>query len=383
MIKRQVAKKILYLPLNNIRKKYCGLRISKGDEIMAIMPVSSISLHHNTRNDAVSFGKKNSERLNQERVSTPMIKAVPLAVLIAMSPLNSGAIENTSQDAAVNNIELLSENAQNNIKLVHEESPVERSRFQFYSKTNNKKSIDEVVLRMTGYPFDVKRLVNTTIEIVGDDGFSAGEIKFPQLILEPISDNSVVMGDSNPERCEYVQNFLDGKLSAVKNNNAISVQDVKRKVRFGNDCELQNVAPSTSWLDEGATVKEAFGIEVGHLDVKTENGNYRVTVYDLDESRNDFEVVTIKRENGPEFKVSALRGAKIKMEDFGDKIADLSIGVIEVNKRHSDKTAKLVNNELFEALAGLMRDTGYNKAFQTSLTNSVVSVLNGVVYPKN
>ena len=74
---------------------------------------------------------------------------------------------------------------------------------------------------------------------------------------------------------------------------------------------------------------------------------------------------------------------QVKLEDFGGDIANLNFGVIELNKRHSKNTARIINNELFEALAGLLRDTGYNNAFETSITSSLVSVLNGVVYPKN
>lgn len=349
---------------------------------MAIMPVSSLNMQHNGQKSAVNFGRKNKEASENIRVSTPIVKAVPLAVLIAMSPINVNSTNSLHSSSSEINLETVANN-QDNIRLVYEESPVERSRFQFYSKTNNKNSIDEVVLRLTGHPFDVEKLVNTTLELVGDDGISAGEVKFPQLILKPSTGEPVVMGDANNTRCEYIQKFVDGKLPSVKNNKAIPVEDVKRVIRLGSGCELQNVKPNTSWLADGANRKEAFGTAIGHLDVNTKNGKYRITVYDLDDSTNDFEVVTIKREDGPEFKVSALRAAQIKLEDFGGDIANLNFGVIEVNKRLSQNTARLVNNELFESLAGLLRDTGYNKAFETSITNSLVTVLNGVVYPKN
>ena len=351
---------------------------------MAIMPVSGVSV--NKKNNIINFeGKKNKEVTAPQRSYTSSVKAIPLAVLIAMSPVNASSANTISSQPNVETIEntVGVTNNQDNIKLVFEESPAERSRFQFYSKTNNKNSIDEVVLRLTGHPFDVEKLVNTTLELVGDDGISAGEVKFKQLILAPSTGEPVTMGDANETRCEYIQKFIDGKLPSVKNNNAIPVENQKRVIRLGLGCELQNVKPNTSWLVDGANRKEAFGLEIGHLDVKTNTGDYRVTVYDMDDSKNDFEVVTIKREDGPEFKVAALRGAQVKLEDFGGDIANLNFGVIELNKRHSKNTARIINNELFEALAGLLRDTGYNNAFETSITSSLVSVLNGVVYTKN
>ena len=254
---------------------------------MAIMPVSSLNMQHNGQKSAVNFGRKNKEASENIRVSTPIVKAVPLAVLIAMSPINVSSTNSLHSSSSEINLETVANN-QDNIRLVYEESPVERSRFQFYSKTNNKNSIDEVVLRLTGHPFDVEKLVNTTLELVGDDGISAGEVKFPQLILKPSTGEPVVMGDANNTRCEYIQKFVDGKLPSVKNNKAIPVEDVKRVIRLGSGCELQNVKPNTSWLADGANRKEAFGTAIGHLDVNTKNGKYRITVYDLDDSTNDF-----------------------------------------------------------------------------------------------
>lgn len=349
-----------------------------------IMPVSGVKTQTQISR-GVNFEGKKEKEFNYSNTMSTTLKAVPVAVLIAMSPLNASSTNNVLNNTNINKIENFTQLADvnDNTTLVHEESPIPRSKFQFYSKSGSKKSIDEVVLRLTGHPFIVKGLTNTTLNLVGDDGLSAGELKFPQLILRPLTDNSLVMGDSNSERCDFVQSFLDGNIQGVKNNNSIPVKNVNRTIRFGTDCELQNVGPDTSWLNEGLKYKEFFGFESGHLDVKTKNGNYRVTVYNRDNNKNDFEVVTIKREGGAEFRVSALRGAQVKLEDFGNKIADLSVGIVEVRKRNSEKTAKIVNAELFEAICELKGDVGFNNAFDTSISSSTISVLNGIVYPKN
>ena len=131
---------------------------------MAIMPVSGVSV--NKKNNIINFeGKKNKAAAAPQRSYTSSVKAIPLAVLIAMSPVNASSANTISSQPNVETIEntVGVTNNQDNIKLVFEESPAERSRFQFYSKTNNKNSIDEVVLRLTGHPFDVEKLVNTTI----------------------------------------------------------------------------------------------------------------------------------------------------------------------------------------------------------------------------
>ena len=109
---------------------------------MAIMPVSGVSV--NKKNNIINFeGKKNKEVTAPQRSYTSSVKAIPLAVLIAMSPVNASSANTISSQPNVETIEntVGVTNNQDNIKLVFEESPAERSRFQFYSKTNNKNSI--------------------------------------------------------------------------------------------------------------------------------------------------------------------------------------------------------------------------------------------------
>ena len=71
---------------------------------MAIMPVSAVNAY---QNNIINFqGKKNKESNLHSSTSSPMLKAVPLAVLIAMSPINAQSINNTNNiDYNNNNIE--------------------------------------------------------------------------------------------------------------------------------------------------------------------------------------------------------------------------------------------------------------------------------------
>jgi len=129
------------------KKFFVGVLKRKKGVIMAIRPVSSVSF--NNYNNSVNFEGKKKQQGEHSRATSPL-KAVPLAALIAMSPMTVSSTE-YDNDYILANIENVSET--NDVdEIAGERKVIEANKFY-----NNPRLKDE-------------RFGVTTIQLVSTDG---------------------------------------------------------------------------------------------------------------------------------------------------------------------------------------------------------------------
>lgn len=72
---------------------------------MAVSPVSSVSFRNNYSNIGFEGKKKNDKNVSVENTRSSMLKAIPLAALIAMSPLTSTKAQTFAKNEKIINFE--------------------------------------------------------------------------------------------------------------------------------------------------------------------------------------------------------------------------------------------------------------------------------------
>lgn len=364
---------------------------------MAIAPVSGINAYKGFNNNINFEGNKNNNKKQSSSIPAS-VKAVPVALLIAMSPMaSSNANAANRLENNKNTIELVDESnqrRQNNSKLVEQRivdipntpgsDKFTSYRFRFYSNTDDKSKIDRLDLGyISPVPFTIKKYVDLTLELYGDDGISPGIIESPVLEAEHV--NNYIAAISHPGLRAFVQDFINDKVEGVKNNNAIEVKPLTKKIRLGSECDLQNVPTKPDWIEDGKNREEFFGLSPMSIEVQTKTGNYKVTAYNRDDN-NDYEVVTIQREDGPEFKVAGIKLAKVLLKDtFEEDITNFEVGVVELYKRNSKEKVRIINTELYNKLIQITNDPGFNNAYENSGIVSSTNMVNsyGIVSPIN
>lgn len=364
---------------------------------MAISPVSNLL---NTSNYHVNFGsRKNKKTDDPVPNSSAGMKAVPVMVLMAMSPLNAANINAAQLQGNENIIELVEVNdtiprkqngvTERKLKLTEEDfkqlfgdskSAVKTKEFTnmsmlFYSSKKDK-NIDEVRLKirpLDGNGISKERVISeynhVNFDIVGDDGTSGAIVSFPEIVdlHYPRPDR---YGDK--ELCEYIKDFIDGKNEdGLVNNNAIKEVVINKKIRPYAHEWVRNDPPTTDWLRLGAEEKENFGTTPSGMPERvachTDKRFYAISPYTTDTNNKDFETVTVCWINDSgvgEFKVAGLRPLKIKFCDRYGEIKSVTLNSIELYKRNSKEKAVIFDNELYDTLQEVTKDTRYNNAFK-------------------
>lgn len=364
---------------------------------MAISPVSNVVTKNNYN---VEFGsKKNKSPQNEAHRSSSGMKAVPVIVLMAMSPLMANNIKAADRLGNENNIELVSginEKAQvpkkvlreKNIKIGNEDFKI---KFMSMNDDNRVSHINVSGTDSQGLLFNhyYDELDNVRFDIVGDDGKTGKTIQCKRIL------GSVVPGkirrNYNQELCKYVQDFIDGKVEPDLKS-AIKVKDFQRKIRPGSEGDLQNVPTKTDWIQEGIEAEENFGKTPTNMRKGAYNSEmtYLVSPYTNDSNDEDIDAVTIKKVVPPpgksaEFKVAGLRSSKIKLASGGNDIETFTLNTIELYKRNSKEKVRIIDDNLFDFLLTIANAGAFNNAYECHpITTSVVEVFGeGVVSPVN
>lgn len=365
---------------------------------MAISPVSNLL---NTNSYHVNFGSRKNKKTDESLPnSSAGMKAVPVMVLMAMSPLNASNINAAQLQGNENVIELVEANdaipgqqtgvTERMLKLTGEDferqfgdsksvvktKELTNMSMLFYSSKKDK-NIDEVSLKIrplngSGIPEErsISVYEHVNYDIIGDDGTSGGIVSFPQIIEDDFNAKSKRYGDK--ELCEYIKDFIDGKNEyGLVNNNAIKERVYNKKIFPLNTSYTLQRPPKTDWLRQGAEEKENFGTTPDGMPERvachTDKRFYAISPYTTDTNKKDFETVTVcwfNDSGAGEFKVAGLRPLKIKFLDDSGEIKAVTLKSIELYKRNSTEKAVIFDNELYDTLQEVTKDTRYNNAFK-------------------
>lgn len=356
---------------------------------MAIMPVSAVNAY---QNNIINFqGKKNKESNLHSSTSSPMLKAVPLAVLIAMSPINAQSINNTNNiDYNNNNIEYVEMPANSLIvSNMHTTTPkdnilgtkefFERDKagtsegvpvygeFKLINSDKNKNNFESIRLRVTRDYFDngnkadfegtIVGYSQVNFTIIGEDGVPVSKASFNQIILKD-DKTGYNIPISRPEMCGYMETLL----SSPNNNTGIKKNVINRNLRPSPGGGLQNVAPDTSWYQKAKERDEYFGSEIMSAKVQGTFGNYTLRAYNMNNDKSNFERMTIQKDGGPELIVNKLKQVNDKCFNYG-YIGNIVYHQLDVSRRNLG-THAIIDPKLFESLKSVVGLEKFNNAFE-------------------
>ena len=323
---------------------------------MNISPINNISF------TTLQFTGKNKNNTDSTKSTTRLGMAVPLATLIAMSPMttvgtanipdvNTVILESTMKDKLPENTNLLkTERYRGNDGIV---------RKLYY--VNNKEGSNKVNdIYINDGDLDGKRITeykNVTLKLVGDDGVEAKTFKFPQLTVQATDDANSVYGYTEPNISAQLAKFL----LSDENKTGIKTKNITKTLKAGR-YGLENVnSQNTGWTK--VKPEGSFGHPVAGWTRQVDGETYTINAYTTDRNKKDYEVVTIKRAGEPEFRVANLKNVTSSLIDAGAPIGDFSYNQITLLKNKGTETARIFNDALFADLKELTNDPA-NKAFK-------------------
>ncbi len=294
---------------------------------MAIQALSSVT---NNAYSKVSFGKRGEKPAKNH--SNPHVasslKAVPLAALIAMSPLNTTNAKDIMR----------SEYNQNTIELAQQ--PQEGNRMFLYPKLfksangNNvvvaavntkgqEDSFDKIILQSGGFEFEAKDLVDREIYLYSGNGGKEGPLQIKEVITETELDGKKQrFSFVDPQIVNYVENIVaqstnESNIKGIrKANSNLIITPQKCDLAFVDDNYIKNTfIPKmkenfTHWFYSELMAKtkekgKEKGIltELKDLSIKSDGtfGDYTIRFYDLDKDTNNFELITIQKDGENEY----------------------------------------------------------------------------------
>ena len=359
---------MLKLYYKGVNKNNCeGFFAIKGYKV-AISAVSSVSF----RNNYIQFegrkkGKKSNDGAQHRHSSTPM-KAVPLAVMLAMSPLNNAQAQINQQVFPTISITKTHPQALKDPRVVDSDSfdmgkgfySDNPELYLYYLNTDNNRSnveqveaiSDETSAKISVWgemDFNdiygvVKGLNNCNYNIVGDDGKSIGVWSFSYAtVTSTDGSGSYIM---RPDIVNSVKEFA----SSSKNNGAIDVRTINKDAVVGRLGMSTARSIDLSWIDEVRKNNYNFGTKLKEFNWETDNGAYNVSLYSSDGNDNDCETIIIERSDGLKCKLDGLRELKVQIvspDFYNGEYAE--IGCIDVSWPNVGKYT-ILDSDVYNAL---------------------------------
>ena len=290
---------------------------------MAIQAISSVT---NKGYSNISFGKRGEKPVKNHNVTSPM-KAVPLAVLIAMSPLTTTNAENIMRaENNANTIEL-AQNPQSRV-LMYAEGFTSQNGTKVAVMAFNTKggtdSFDQILLKAGEFTFEAKDLVDREIYLYTGNKGKEGPLTYKEVIAETeIEGKKERFSFLDPNIVNYVEAIVSqptnqSNLQGVrKAHNNLIIANSKGDLLFVDDKYLNQVfLPAmkkafeiSSSGDEiiNRKMKEQLNAqELKNIEVEGLYGNYKLRFYDIDGNKDNYEHIYIQNDSGKEFLITGI-----------------------------------------------------------------------------
>ena len=338
---------------------------------MAIQPVTSANFTNNKHNN-ISFGNKSKDVKRHNSLRSAAM-AVPLATLIAMSPINTAASAKTYSDSDANSVSLYIDGLDD----LHQSSKVINSK-KFYTgqgmgpvngnvtiydtystlkfidndgNRNDFERIEKVTtspsLKNTSETTDIDELAEYSYTIGSDDGSTSNYFTF----MRAYASNDDIK-KSKIEAQDLCQ-MLHDELYSSRNNSGVKLSSTDFILRASATSEgLQNV-PNKDIMKNAAPIVRPNYKRLGTQDFEGQNGKYKISYYAITESAkkagDNIEFVTIKKDGYPELAVIANYPSKAKIINNSGKdwIFDYGITIL---KDQNNKKYCISDMDLTQAL---------------------------------
>ena len=323
---------------------------------MNIRPINNVSY------TMTHFTGKNKSNKVQNTASSRLGISVPLATLIAMSPMTSVGTPNIPDANNTIIVSTLRDKLSDDTNLLKTEKYRGNDGIlrKVYYVNNNENSDKVKDIYINDGEIDGKKITeykNITLQLVGDDGIAAKTFEFPQLTVQATDDNSSVYGYTERNISDNLAKFL----LSEKNNTNIKTKNITKEVRAGKYGLVNAENKNTRWTNVEAD--HSFGYPVADWARQVDGKTYFINAYSTDRNKNDYEVVTIQQAGKPEFQVAGLKNVTSSLIDTGAPIGDFKYNQIAVLKNKDTSVARIFNETLFADLKDLTKDPR-NKAFK-------------------
>lgn len=292
---------------------------------MSIQAISSIASKGYSN---ISFGKRGEKSAKNTHMASPL-KSVPLAVLVAMSPLNTTNAENIMRSERNQNVIELAQNPQNKNYEV-----IAQKEFPINGFEPNAKAVVKVIAKddkkflTLSYSNDnvndakfqdmkITELQNVNAYIKSSNGVSEGPLSFSQVKYRMRGDSpkEFTISDAN------VYNYVDMMNKVFSDDDNPMVQTKNYKTFYSPMGLVLTNKPAMPWDDlKGISRKWSPIIKVLGEDIQ---GSYDTYTINLRGDGSGDNYVTVKGAKGPEVMLDAVYKIHGQLITSLDEIAEL------------------------------------------------------------
>lgn len=310
-------------------------------------------------------GNKNKKHIQNQPNPTSAGIAVPLATLIAMTPMisteaNAVSSKTIEYSYATNPIDFIKKDKAASLIKTEKytgNDGIERKVYYVGDKLNSKNVKD---IYINDGDLDGKRITeykNITLKLIGDDGIAGKEFTFPQLTVQSTDEDTGKFGYTERAISDNLAKFLLSK----ENKTGIITKNITRRLnacQYGlKNAEIQN---HSVWNGKDAKIN---GEKIASTKRKIGGNIYTITAYNTNQNESNYEILTIKRNDGAELRLAGLKNVDVNLIDAGEPIGTFKYKQISLMNSKNLEVSRVFNDELFDELAKLTKDYR-NKAFK-------------------
>lgn len=350
---------------------------------MLVNPVLSYRAN-NYKNINFAAKKKDTQENSNQRSTTSSLKAIPLATLVAMSPLNTANI-NASENADIN--EIYVENVQEDKVPKYKETigfdklgesggiiSSER-RITYYSDKKDSKDIKSVVLTEDmgighlAYG-EVKSIGRVKIQVVGDDGEKGESFEIPYVKYIDLWKDDKLTYTDDPKICTFLEKVVSGKDSRFNSCNVSKQPTTTLNVRMASSGNLLREGVSNPSVYQNVYVKQSDEIgdtRVVSLIEKSNGEPMYVYKIDTDGNPETFEKIAVAdQKNYDQSRYAEVSGIQFTVVNTSPAQEHIR-GTIVLKNSSTGKEACIIDKNLIRYLLEIAQKESFNNAFTNEI----------------
>lgn len=325
----------------------------------------------------VHFEGKKSKQDNRIMNTTTPIKAVPVIVLMAMSPVNAPVMPKAMAAESAQYVTAVAQSQQN---VIYQRTYTTKKGFdvtiQALNTKDNTTNFDKIVLKSGKYEFDVKNVYDSRLYINSVNGVKEGPLRFYEVKALNKNDGKMVSFiDQNV--AGYVVGLLQTKnnesnlkSAVIKNRNLVLISDRKNPMlSLDNSYDMADIPWKSNLGDKdfGTEIKSKRAI------VNGSHGKYTVRFYSLDKNSNKVNEVTIQKEGEDEYRLKGLFNVNSSLNSIDNVVNMGTIKAVSLDDGEDMfyGVDNITDDILVDRLIQLSKD--YN--FDVDIINSSVSLV--------
>lgn len=349
---------------------------------MLVNPVLSYPAN-NYKNINFAAKKKDTQENSNQRSSTSSLKAVPLAALVAMSPLNTANI-NASAKADIN--EIYVENVQEDkaskygVKIGYDEFGSNKfslnygGHIVYYGDKKGSKDIKKISIAVDDirdFGGNVKGIGKLKVQVIGDDKRKAESFEIPYVMYED-KDNGETRFTDEPAVCTILEKVVDGKDARFNRCDIPRLPATTLNVRMLPSGELTSNFPIID-LYSRMYVSEKLGNVTDIYKVpRTDGGYIYLHLIDTDGNPETFEKAAVSETLDDEKqRYAEVDGIHCSMITVSPNNLHVRPTVVLKQNRLNLK-ACITDNNLMRALLELSLRKAFNNAYKSEIYNCKV-----------